>query len=64
MDSLKSVLPQLSEKYMLLMDHPSIRGQEITDYAQKATCNILHTYIDAHIKISFDECTGDGVQAI
>ena len=35
---------------MLLMDYPSIRGEEIPDYAKTSTYNILHEYIDEHSK--------------
>ena len=49
---------------MLLVDYPSIRGEDLTDYTKKAAWNIFHSYIDAHSKISIDEYPGDGVQAI
>ena len=46
------------------MDHPSIRWEEIPDYAKQSTWDLLHLYIDTHSQISIDECQGDGVQAI
>ena len=46
------------------MDYPSIRGEELPDYARKATWNLLDAYIDAHSQILIDEFTGDGVQDI
>ena len=49
---------------MFLIDYPSIRGEDLPDYAKKATWNILHTYIYAHNQILIDEYSGDGVHAI
>ena len=49
---------------MLLMDYPSMRGEDLPDYAKNATWNILHTYIDVHSKILIDGYPGDGVQSI
>ena len=63
-NSLKMVLSQFSENYMLLMNYTFIREEDFPDYAKKATCNLLHTYIDAHSKILIYEYIGDGVQAI
>ena len=64
MISLKIVLSQFSQAYMLLMDHPSIKGEEIPYYAEKATWNLLCAYIYAHSQRLIDEFPGDGVQAI
>ena len=36
---------------MLLMENPSIRGEDLPYYAKKATWNLLYAYIDAHSKI-------------
>ena len=33
---------------MLLMEYPSIRGEDLPDYDKKATCNPFHSYKDAH----------------
>ena len=49
---------------MLLMDYPSIRGEYSPDYSEKATWNLLHSYIDANSQRLIDEYPGDGVQAI
>ena len=49
---------------MLVMDYPSIRGEDLPDYSKKATWNLLHEYIDLYSQISIYECTGDGVQDI
>ena len=46
------------------MDYPSIRGEEITDYAKNPTYNCFHAYIDVHSQRLIDECTGDGVKTI
>ena len=48
---------------MLLIDYPYIRGEEIPDYAKKATWNVLHAYIDVTSQILVYECPGDVVQA-
>ena len=61
MNSLKNLLSQFSETYMLLMDYPSIRGEDIPDYDKKATWNILCAYIDADSQRLFDECIGGAV---
>ena len=49
---------------MFLMEYPSIRGEELTDYSKKAIWNLLHAYIDKLSQILFDECPGDRLQAI
>ena len=49
---------------MLIMEYPSIRGEELLDYAKKSTWNLLHAYIDSHSQILIDECPWDVVQAI
>ena len=46
------------------MVYPSIRGEELTDYANKSTWKILHEYIDAHSQRLIDEYPRDGLQAI
>ena len=46
------------------MEYPSIRVEELPDYAKNATCNLLQTYIDAHIQRLIEKCPGYGVQAI
>ena len=46
------------------MDYPSIRVENITDYAKNVTWNILHAYIDAHSQRLIYACLGDKVQAI
>ena len=49
---------------MLLMEYPSIRGEEIPYYAKNATWNLLYAYIYAHSQIFIDKYTGDGVKDI
>ena len=49
---------------MLLMDYPSIREEELPDYAKKYIWNLLNAYIYPRIKILIDEFPGDGVQNI
>ena len=34
------------------------------DFAKNSTWNLYHAYIDAHIQIIIDECTGYGVQDV
>ena len=64
MNSLKNVLSPFKLPYMLLMDYPYIREEELSDYAKKGTWNLLHAYIDVHIQILIYEYPGYGVQAI
>ena len=40
---------------MLLMEYPSVRGEEIPDYDKKKTWNLLHAYIDVHSQRLIDE---------
>ena len=49
---------------MLIMDYPSIRGEEIPDYAKTSTWNLLYAYIDEHSQRLTDECTGYVVKYI
>ena len=49
---------------MLLMDYISIRGEDLPDYAKKATWNLLHAYIYANDQILIHERPGDVVQDI
>ena len=49
---------------MLLMDYPSIRGEEFPDYTKKATRNLFYSYIYAHSQRLVDTYLGDKVQAI
>ena len=63
-NSLKIVLSQFKETYIVLMEYASIRGNDSLDYAKNATWNLFHSYIDAHSQILIDEYTVDGVQAI
>ena len=49
---------------MLLMEYPSIRGEDLPDYAKKYTCNLLHAYIDANSQGLINEYPVDGYQAI
>ena len=46
------------------MEYPSIRGEDLPYYDEKATWNLLHKYIDVHIKRLIDEYQGDEAQAI
>ena len=46
MNSLKIVLSPFSETYMLLMDYPSIRGEELPYHAKNATWKFcMHIYM-------------------
>ena len=49
MNSLKVVLYQFKETYMLIMEYPSKIWEDLSDYSKKATWNLLNAYIDAHI---------------
>ena len=60
--SLKIVLSQISGTFMLLMDYPYIRGEELPYYAKKTTWNLLHVYIDAHSQRLIDKCLGYGLR--
>ena len=64
MNSLKIVLSNVSEIRMLIMECPSIRGEELPNYSKNSTWNLLHAYIYVHSQRLIDECTGDGVQSI
>ena len=64
MNSLPILFSPISELYMLLMDYPSTRGEELPYYSKKSTWDLLYAYIDSHSKILVDECPGNGVQDI
>ena len=49
---------------MLLMVYPSTREEDLPDYAKNNLWKLLREYIDSHIQILIDECTGDGVKSI
>ena len=49
---------------MLIMDYPSIRGEDLPYYYEIFTLNLLHAYIHEHSQILFDECPGYLVQGI
>ena len=63
-NSLGIILSQYKETYMLLIDYTYIIGDDLSDYAKKATQNLLHKYIDANSQILIDECPGYGAQDI
>ena len=45
---------------MLIMEYQSIRGDNLTDYAEHKTCNLLHAYIYAHFQILiYEQNTGN-----
>ena len=46
------------------MEYPSIRGEDLLDYAKKSTRNILHAYIYARSQSLNNECPGYISQAI
>ena len=49
---------------MLRMDYPYIKEEYFTDYATKATWNLLPYYIDTHSQSYIYEYLVDGVQDI
>ena len=62
MNSLKTVSSQFKETYMLLMDHTSIREEDLPYYDKKSTWNLLHAYIDANSQRLIYQYPGDGVK--
>ena len=49
---------------MLLMDYPSIRGEDFPYYDKQETWNLLHAYIDSHRKRLIYEYPMYGLQDI
>ena len=49
---------------MLIMEYPSIRGEDLPDHDKQSTWNLFHAYIDSHIQRLLDEYRGYGVHAI
>ena len=49
---------------MLLMNYPSIRGEDSIDYSKKATWNLLHAYIDANSQRLIDEYPGNEIKSM
>ena len=35
----------------MLMEYPSIKGEDLADHAKNFTCNLLYAYIDINIQI-------------
>ena len=64
MNPLIFVLSLFEETYMLFMYYSYIRGEDLTDYAQNSTWDLLHAYIYAYSQRLIDQYTGYGVQAI
>ena len=64
MNSLQIVSSRFKETYVLLMDYPSIRGEDFTSYSKNATWNLLHSYIDVHCQRLIYEYPGYVVQSI
>ena len=62
--SLKMVLSQFKQTLMLLMDYPSLRGENFPNYNKQSNLNLLHVYIDARIQRLIYEYPGYGLQAI
>ena len=58
------MLSQFKGTYMLIMDHPTIIGEDLPEYTKEATWHLFHAYIDTLSQILIGEYTGDGVQAI
>ena len=50
--------------YMLLMEYPSIRGEDLPGYAKNYTWNLFHAHIDSHSQRFIDEYPGYVLQAI
>ena len=64
MNSLQVLSSDFSETYMLLIDYPYIRGEELPDYVKESSCNLLHAYTYLHSQRWLYECPGNGVQTI
>ena len=48
----------------MLLDYPTIGGENIKDYVKKAIGNILHVNIDVHSRSLIAEFPVDGVNCI
>ena len=48
----------------MLIEHPSIIGEDLPYYSNKVTLNFLHAYIDENSQRLIYEYPGDGLQAI
>ena len=49
---------------MLLMDYPSIGGEDFPDYSKKDIYKLSYSNINAYSQRLIDEYPGDGVQTI
>ena len=49
---------------MWLMYYLSMRGEDLTNYAKKASCKLLHAYIGSHRKSLIYKYPGNGAHAI
>ena len=64
MNSLKFVLSQFKQTFMLLAEYPYIQGENFLDYDKQATWNRLNTYMDLPRKSLIYEYPGYRVQTI
>ena len=51
MESLEIILPQYKETCWVLIDDPTMEGEDIKYHVSKAISNLLHENIDVHIII-------------
>ena len=49
---------------MLLLDYPTIGGEDLKYHVKKAIRDITHANIDVHSRRLIAECPGDGVKYI
>ena len=64
MELLKIILSQYKEICELLIDYPTIPGEDIKYCVKKASRNLLHVNIDVHSRRLLAELPGDGVKFI
>ena len=64
LESPEMIFFQYKETCEVILDDPKIGREIIKEFSKKAIRNILHTNIDAHIRILIAELPGDGMECI
>ena len=63
-ESLETTYSQYKETCEVLLDYPTIGGEDIKYYVKKEISNLLHANIDVHSRRLIAEFSGDGVKFI
>ena len=63
-ESLEMIFSQYKESFGVLLDYPTIGGEDIKDYVKNAIDNLLHVIIDDNSRMLIAEIPGNVVKFI